>query len=476
MPPKSLKEIQRALLSNETTVVNLVHSYLEQIKKTQELNAFVEVFETEALQRAKELDEKLLQQPSQIGKLFGCVLSIKDLIVYKDHEANACSKILHGFKSLFDATAVKAILAEDAIIIGRTNCDEFGMGSANTNSAFGPVKNAIDPRKVSGGSSGGAAVSVQTNACLMALGTDTGGSVRQPASFCGVYGYKPSYGMVSRYGLIAYASSFDQIGIIAHDVEDIDLLMSVIAVPDEFDATMYQNVPYPSEKISIKKKLKFAFFNEAMENTALDGEIKTKLADSFIKIEEQGMEVKATNFSLLSYLVPCYYILTTAEASSNLSRYDGVRYGHRSNDSDQLASLYINTRTEGFSTEVKKRIMLGSFVLSASYYDTYYTKAQQVRQMIKKQLDTLFEAHDFILMPTAPNVAWTIGENPEDPMEIYMSDIYTVMANLAGLCALSIPIGSHTNGLPFGLQIIGKSKGDKHLLAAAQWLSNIFVG
>ena len=463
----SLKNIQKALLSGETTTEKLVTTYLRNIESTRHLNAYVEVYSNEALTKAKELDQKIKNHPESLGKLFGCIISVKDLIVYKNHKVNAGSGILEGFESQFSATALEAVLKEDAIIIGRTNCDEFGMGSANTNSYFGPVKNAANEMKISGGSSGGAAVSVQTNTCLVALGTDTGGSVRQPASMCGVYGFKPGYGIVSRYGLIAYASSFDQLGILANNAEDIDTVMSVVSVNDDFDATMFQTDLYgdqsPLQNIEFNT-LKIAYITDAFENDALDPEIKSAGYQFLEDLKSKGASVEGIHFKLLDYVVPCYYILTTAEASSNLSRYDGVKYGYRSAHAGSPEEMYVNSRSEGFGNEVKKRIMLGSFVLSEAYYDAYFTKAQQVRRMIKDQIDAFFDQYDFIIMPSSPKPAWNIDEKPTDPLEIYMADIYTVLANLSGTPAISIPLGNNTEKMPFGIQVLSRVHNDRKLL------------
>jgi len=463
----SLKDIQKALLSGEITTEQLVIFYLRNIETSNDLNAYIEVYSNEALSKAKELDQKIKHHPDTLGKLFGCVISVKDLIVYKNHKVNAGSGILEGFESQFSATAIEAVLLADAIIIGRTNCDEFGMGSANSNSHFGPVKNAVNPMKISGGSSGGAAVSVQTNTCLVALGTDTGGSVRQPASMCGVYGFKPGYGMVSRYGLIAYASSFDQLGILANNADDIDAVMSIVSVTDDFDATMYKTGLY-HEQISLQNQalstLKIAYINDAFENDALDPEIKASGYAFLDTLKSKGVAIESINFKLLDYVVPCYYILTTAEASSNLSRYDGVRYGYRSENAATPEELYVHSRSEGFGKEVKKRIMLGSFVLSEAYYDAYFTKAQQVRRLIKDQMDAFFDQYDFIVMPSSPRAAWYIYDKPSDPLEIYMADIYTVLANLAGIPAISIPLGNNTDKMPFGIQVLSRVHNDRKLL------------
>lgn len=463
----TLAQIQAQLLSNTLTCVELVTYYLEQIEKNKHLNAFVEIYDKEALQRAATLDQRIQKNPKQLGKLFGCVVSHKDMIVLKDHQVSASSQILNGFVSQFDASCLGALLVEDAIIIGRTNCDEFGMGSSNTNSFFGPVHNGAKHGYVSGGSSGGAAVSVQTDCCLLALGTDTGGSVRQPASLCGVLGFKPTYGLVSRYGLVAYASSFDQVGILARHISDLEIIMNTISESDDYDATMLDQ-KYEAQEGELPEQLKIAFLGEALENAALDSEIKDSIYVQFEIFRSQGISVEKVSFELLDTLVPCYYILTTAEASSNLSRYDGVRFGYRSKDSSNLNEMYVNSRTEGFGSEVKKRILLGSYVLSEAYYDAYFTKAQQVRALICSQLNNLFERYDFIMMPTSPKVAWPMEYKSSDPVEAYMADIYTVLANLAGLPAINVPLGNNSENLPFGIQVLAKRKADKKLLKFVQ--------
>ena len=470
MVGKSLKQIQQELLQDSNTCEQMVQSYLANIENLKHLNAFVEVYADEAIQAAKALDIKIKQNPTALGQLFGCFISVKDLIVQKDHKVSAGSKILEGFVSQFDATCIAALLAEDAIIIGRTNCDEFGMGSANTNSYYGPVKNGADMDRVSGGSSGGAAVSVQMDMCLAAIGTDTGGSVRQPASMCGVYGFKPSYGMVSRYGLVAYASSFDQAGIIAKNIDDIIKIMEVISILDEYDATMMTQDLFPSQNKALPETIKIAYFTETIENEALDPVIKAATKKELENLKNSGAIVEAVSFDLLEALVPCYYILTTAEASSNLSRYDGVRYGYRSPDAKTLSDMYVKSRTEGFGTEVKKRIMLGTYVLSEAYYDAYFTKAQQVRRLICERMDAIFAEYDFIIMPTTPKVAWPIHESAKDPLESYMADIYTVLANLAGIPAISVPIDNNNEKMPFGIQVMGNRKDEKKLLKFAERL------
>lgn len=453
----NIKDYHYRLLHSQTTCVEAVQFYLQQIQAQSHLNAFIEVYADAALKQAALLDERRNVDKTITQKLHGVVIALKDVIAYKNHSLTACSNILENFQSHFNATAVERLLAEGAIIIGRNNCDEFAMGSSNENSAYGIVRNAIDTNKVPGGSSGGSAVAVQANMCMVSLGSDTGGSVRQPADFCGIVGLKPTYGRVSRYGLIAYASSFDQIGIFAHNVDDIALVLEVIAGEDEKDSTVSSKaVPAYSNLLNgDNKPYRFAYFKETLENEALDPEIKQQIL-SFIKtLTEQGHTVQAIDFELLEYIVPTYYILTTAEASSNLSRYDGVRFGKRvTPENASLTDMYAATRSKGFGKEVQKRIMLGNFVLSAGYYDAYFTKAQQVRRLLYNKANNVLASYDAIISPTVPATAWQFGEKSHNATAMYLADIYTVFANLVGVPAISIPLFKHSNGMPFGLQIM----------------------
>jgi len=446
-----------------------VAHYLSNIKANAHLNVFLEVYEAEALARAGEIDRKIAAGTQ--GRLAGMVVGIKDVISYCDHHLQAGSRILEGFVAQFDATAVQRLLAEDAIIIGRQNCDEFAMGSSNENSAYGPVRNAADPTRVPGGSSGGSAVAVQADLCLVSLGSDTGGSVRQPASFCGVVGLKPTYSRISRWGLIAYASSFDTIGIISRNVADAALLLEVIAGPDDFDSTVSQRpVPPYSRQLQLDQKPRIAYITETVENPGLGEEVRESVLRNISRLKETGHQVEAVEFPLLAYVLPTYYILITAEASSNLARYDGVKYGYRHPGNDSLEGMYKKTRSEAFGEEVQRRILLGTFVLSADYYDAYYTKAQQVRRLIKEKTDELFAAYDFLILPTAPTTAFKLGENTDDPLKMYLADIYSVQANVAGIPAISIPAGTDRDGLPIGLQIMAKRFDEARMLAFAQYL------
>ena len=471
----SLSEVQADLRVGAVTCRQLVAYYLENIEeKNPVLNAFLAVYDEEALRRADEIDQKIAAGTA--GRLAGMVIGIKDVLCYKDHGLQAGSKILDGFVSQFTATAVQRVLDEDAIIIGRQNCDEFAMGSSNENSAFGAVRNAADISRVPGGSSGGSAVAVQADMCLASLGSDTGGSVRQPAAFCGLVGLKPTYGRISRWGLIAYGSSFDCIGPITKSVEDAALLLEIMAGADEFDSTVSQQ-PVPNYSLIIsassqelQANLRIGYLREGVESEALQPEIKQAMQSKLDWLREQGHIVEAIDFDLLPYILPTYYILTTAESSSNLSRFDGVRYGHRSSKADDLMSLYKQSRSEGFGKEVKRRIMLGTFVLSASYYDAYYTKAQKVRRLMKDQTDRLFEKYDFLLMPTTPTTAFPIGDKTEDPLQMYLADIFTVQANVVGNPAISIPNGTDAQGMPMGLQMMGKPFGEAELLAFSKYV------
>ncbi len=467
----SIEQFHAQLQEGKVTCLQVVQYYLKQIHSTRHLNAFIEVYADEALQRAKLLDEKRLAGQT-IGKLHGVVIGIKDVICYKDHKVSASSNILKDFTSIYSATAVERLLSEEAIIIGNLNCDEFAMGSTNENSSYGNVLNALDETRVPGGSSGGSAVAVQAGLCMLSLGSDTGGSVRQPADFCGIIGLKPTYGRISRYGLIAYASSFDQIGIFGNNVPDVAVLLEVMAGADEYDSTVsHREVPAYSSLLSGNKKFCFAYFDEALNHPSLDIEIANSIKNKIEQLKEDGHEVAAIEFDLLDYIVPAYYVLTTAEASSNLSRYDGIKYGHRTAKKDiDLTEFYKLTRSEAFGKEVKRRIMLGTFVLSAGYYDAYFTRAQKVRQLLCDKTAAIFKFYDFIIMPTSPVTAFKAGEKMDDPIAMYLADIYTVMANLVGCPAISIPLFKHSNGMPFGLQVMANRFDEVSLLQISSML------
>ena len=407
-----------------------------------------------------------------------CALPIwlKDVLSYKDHPVQASSKILNGYVCQYTATAVQRLLDEDAIIIGRQNCDEFAMGSSNENSAFGPVLNDIDNTRVAGGSSGGSAVAVMADLCDISIGSDTGGSVRQPAAFCGVIGLKPTYSRISRHGLIAYGSSFDCIGIFSKNIYDAAIVLETMAGKDEYDSTVStQPVPSYSSELNAasKKKFRVAYMCDTLESEALQPEIKENIYKKIDQLKSAGHSVDAINFPLNDYVLPTYYILATAEASSNLSRYDGVRYGHRSTAAHDLTSLYKKTRSEGFGKEVQRRIMLGTFVLSASYYDAYYTKAQKVRKLIRDSIKAIFANHDFIILPTTPTTAFKLGEHTNNPIEMYLADLYSVQANVAGVPGISIPCGKDSKGLPIGIQIMADDFEESKLFQFSEIIQNL---
>jgi aspartyl-tRNA(Asn)/glutamyl-tRNA(Gln) amidotransferase subunit A len=460
----SIREYHDQLQAGRASCVQTVQQYLAAIDSNRHLNAFLEVFTEEALARAAKLDQQGIK-----GKLHGVVVGIKDNLCYKDHKVTASSQILEGFTSLYSATAVERLLEEGAIIIGRQNCDEFGMGSTNENSAYGIVLNPVHPDHVPGGSSGGSAAAVKAGLCMVSLGSDTGGSVRLPADFCGVVGLKPSYGRISRHGLIAYGSSFDQIGVLATNVSDAALVLEVISGPDAFDSTALPT----KEAFSLTgedRKYRIAYFPDWIEHSSIDPEISSQLKSLLTQLKEQGHQVSPVPFDLTEYIVPTYYILTTAEASSNLARYDGVRYGKNSGQIKDLASFYQTNRAQGFGKEVKRRIMLGTFVLSAGYFDAYFTKAQQVRQLLHQQTSLIFKDFDFILAPNSPTTAPRLGEKNKDPLAMYMGDIFTVFANLTGIPALSLPFFKHSSNLPFGVQIHAAEQNEVSLLRFAHQL------
>ena len=459
-------ELRSQLDNGSITAKTVVANYLENIAKANDLNAFNEVFALEATQQAEKVDEKL--KAGTAGRLAGMVIAIKDNIAIEGHILTASSKILGDFKSLYSSTVVQRLVAEDAIIIGRTNCDEFAMGSSNENSAFGVVKNPLDTSRVPGGSSGGSAAAVAANLCHAAIGTDTGGSIRQPAAYCGIVGLKPTYGLVSRHGLVAFGSSFDQAGPLTRSIDDSFLIVDIIKGQDGKDATLTnQSVEVLlSEKPS--KKLKIAVLKESISSDGIDAEQKAELLKLLEKLKQEGHSVEIIDFPLLKYGIPVYYLLSTAEASSNLSRYGGVGFGYRSENAKDLESTYKKSRTEGFGKEVKRRIMLGTFVLSEGYYDAYYTKAQKVRRMVVDNLNARFaEGFDVILTPTTTGVAFKIGEKTDDPLKLYLEDIFTVTANLAGLPSISIPFSKNSEGLPFGLLLTAPAFMEKELFAAS---------
>ena len=465
----SIEDVRLRIQSGET-VISIVEQYLSKIEENKALNAFIEVFYESVRANAIAVDKKIVAGTA--GKLAGVVVAIKDNICYKNHHVSCSSKILSGFESLYTATALQRLLDEDAIVIGRLNCDEFAMGSSNETSAFGPVKNNHNIAFVSGGSSGGSAVAVSAGLCTVALGSDTGGSVRQPASWTGTYGIKPTYGRISRYGLIAYASSFDQIGMFTNSIMDSQLLYTIMAGKDEMDATS-SSQPVSKVQNAAHTTFRIGIMTECFEHPGLDVEIKKEILDFVAKLKESGMEVVPVSFPFLDYIVPTYYVLTTAEASSNLSRFDGVHYGYRSDNANGVEETYVLSRSEGFGSEVKRRIMTGTFVLSQGYYDAYYTKAQKVRRVMKNATDTIFSKVDILLLPTTPTTAFEIGAI-KDAIQMYLQDIFTVHANITGNPALSMPFKKHSNGMPYGIQIMGDRFSEDKLFLFAKLIEENF--
>ncbi len=446
-----------------------INYFLKKIEDNKHLNAYNFVFNEESKKQAKIVEEKI--KAGRCGKLAGMVLAVKDVLSIKDKPTTCSSKILKDFTSIYTATAVKKLIEEDVIIIGKTNCDEFAMGSSNESSAFGPVLNPVDNTRVPGGSSGGSAAAVAAELCDVSLGTDTGGSIRQPAAFCGVYGLKPTYGRISRYGLTAFASSFDTIGPFANNIEDIALVLEVMSGLDKNDSTS-SPVPVPEFKNNLKlngTKLKLGIAEEYL-GEGLSPEIKSAVENVIAKLKSHNFEVEEIHLPHNEYTIAAYYILTTAEASSNLARYDGARYGYRSDDSNSLSDMYKSSRSEGFGSEVKRRIMLGTYVLSAGYYDAYYRKAQKVRRFIKNDFDEAFKRVDIILAPTSPTTAFKLGEKSGDPLEMYLSDIYTTSANLAGIPGISIPIAKNSEGLPIGMQLFAQQFDELNILKMGYYI------
>ena len=463
---KSFTEVKFALASG-ISLLDIVKVYLQRIQDQSDLNAFLEVFEDTILEDAQLVSDKI--KAGTAGKLAGLVIAIKDNICYKNHLVSGSSRILEGFESLFTATALQRLLDEDAIVIGRLNCDEFAMGSSNENSAFGPVKNPLDKTKVPGGSSGGSAAAVAAHLCTVALGSDTGGSIRQPASFTGTFGIKPTYGRVSRYGLIAYASSFDQIGVFATTIEDTALVTEIMSGKDNMDSTSSSKEVgfYTIEDLTYVPKV--AYITECLSTEGLDPVVKNRMAEIIELLENKGVEVVPVSFPYIEFMVPTYYVLSTAEASSNLARFDGVHYGYRSKEAAGVEATYKKSRSEAFGEEVKRRIMAGTFVLSHEYYDDYYTKAQKVRRVLQEKTNDLFSNVDFIITPTTPAAAFKINEMT-DPIQMYLQDIFTVHANLTGNPAISLPLGKDNHGMPFGIQVMSSHFDEKKLLDFSAYL------
>jgi aspartyl-tRNA(Asn)/glutamyl-tRNA(Gln) amidotransferase subunit A len=466
---KSFSEVKKSIASG-VSLLDIVEHYLNEIEKNKELNAFLEVFTESVRENAKRVQSNI--EARKAGKLAGMVIGIKDNICYQGHKVSASSKILEGFESLYTATSLQRLIDQDAIVIGRLNCDEFAMGSSNETSAFGPVKNPLNTKTVPGGSSGGSAAAVAAGLCTVALGSDTGGSIRQPAAFTGTFGIKPTYSRVSRYGLIAYASSFDQIGVFATNLEDTALVTEIMCGKDPMDSTSSSKQVEDFTPVATKDKKRIAFIKESFETEGIHPEVKQRMEEIMKSLKADGNVVEPVSFPYLDYMVPTYYVLSTAEASSNLSRFDGVHYGYRSKEAVGVEDTYKKSRTEGFGKEVKRRIMAGTFVLSHGYYDAYYTKGQKVRRVLQNKTKEIFENYDFILLPTTPSTAFEINA-VKDPIQMYLQDIFTVHANLTGHPAISLPYGKTSENMPFGVQLMAKPFEEKALFDFSAYLEKL---
>jgi aspartyl-tRNA(Asn)/glutamyl-tRNA(Gln) amidotransferase subunit A len=463
---RTFQATRKALADGSTTVERVTAGFLTAIEKGKHLNAFLSVFHEQALERARLVDARIAAGTA--GPLAGMVVAVKDVICMKGERTTCGSRMLKEYVSPFDATVVARLKGADAVLVGKTNMDEFAMGSSTENSAFGPVKNPIDEARVPGGSSGGSCVAVAGGMSHTALGSDTGGSIRQPASFCGIVGLKPTYGRVSRYGLVALSSSFDQVGPFAHSVSDAALVLETIAGHDDRDSTSV-SVPVPRFSEALKadvKNLRIGIPEEAF-GPGLDDEVRDAVMGTIDRLRDEGAVLSRVALPHAEYHISTYYILMTAEASSNLARFDGARYGYRSDGTRSLQEMYLRSRSEGFGPEVKRRIMLGTYVLSAGYYDAYYRKAQRVRRLIQQDFLSAFEHVDVLVMPTAPTTAFRFGEKSDNPLTMYLSDVYTVSANLAGIPAISVPCGTDRHGLPIGVQFLGKHFDEATILRAA---------
>jgi aspartyl-tRNA(Asn)/glutamyl-tRNA(Gln) amidotransferase subunit A len=459
----------RQIKDGKLSLTENVSGFIKLIEQNKHLNAYNFVFAEESLYEAERIEKKI--KDGKNGKLAGLVVAVKDVLAIKDKPLTCSSKILKNFTSVYTATAVQKLLDEDAIIIGKTNCDEFAMGSSNENSAFGNVLNPVDNTRVPGGSSGGSAASVAAGLCDVSLGTDTGGSVRQPAAFCGILGLKPTYGRISRCGLTAFASSFDCIGIFTNNIQDMATVLSVMSGKDENDSTSSASMVPDFYKELAKDKLNYTIgIPKECFSEGLSKEIKTKTEELISRLKSLGFKFKDIQLPTTEYNIATYYILATAEASSNLARYDGARYGFRSEQGSSLNEMYVNSRSEGFGKEVKRRIMLGTYVLSTGYYDAYYLKAQKVRRLIKNDFNKVFSELDLILTPTSPTTAFKIGEKIDDPLQMYLNDIYTTSANLTGIPGLNIPYGKDPNGLPIGIQFMANQFEELKLLNIGRFI------
>ena len=462
----TIKKINQGLKEKEFSAMELARAYLDRIKKDdKKINAFLTVTEDLALTQAKAVDEKI-SKGEEIDILAGVPCSLKDVFMVEGIKCTAGSKILENYIAPYDATVVKKLKDRGAVILGKNNTDEFTMGSSGENSDFGPTKNPLDSSRVPGGSSSGPAAAVAGDMAVFALGTDTGGSIRQPASFCGIVGLKPTYGAVSRYGEIAYASSLDQAGPMAKTVEDCQIVFDAIKGRDEMDSTSI-NLKFQNQKQFKIQNLEIGVPKEYFVK-GIDKEVEKIIRNAIKKYEEMGAKIEEVSLPHAEYALPCYYIIAPSEASANLARYDGIKFGHSADKAKNLLDVYLKSREEGFGPEVRRRIMLGTYVLSAGYYDAYYVRAQKVRTLIKKDFEKVFEKVDALFAPVSPFPAFKLGEKIDNPLAMYLSDIFTISINLAGLPALSLPCGKTERGLPVGLQIIGKPFEEEKILNIAK--------
>ncbi len=465
--------LREMILNRQITVSEVVHYYLDRIKKNDDkINAFLTITEDYAIKKAEELDKRI-KNNEPIGKLAGLPIAIKDNICTKFAPTTCASRILENYIPPYNAHVIDELEKQDAIIIGKTNMDEFAMGSSTENSGFKITRNPWNPDCVPGGSSGGSAAAVASRLTPLALGSDTGGSIRQPAGFCNVFGLKPTYGLISRFGLVAFGSSLDQIGVFAPNIEDIALILNVISTPDPKDSTsipenIFQRPDYTNEIKKTSNNIKIGIPKEYYQTDGLDEDVKNTLENTIEIFKSMDIEIIEISLPHTEYAVACYYLIATAEASSNLARYDGVHYGYRTPNPKDYIDVYISSRSEGFGDEVKRRIMLGTYALSSGYYDAYYLKALKVRTLIKQDFENAFKTVDIILAPIAPTPAFRIGEQIDDPLKMYLGDIFTIPVNLAGLPAISIPAGFSKNGLPIGAQLIGKHLNEAMILKSAK--------
>lgn len=466
--PTTITDARQAVVSGSTTATALAESFYQTIAADDpKINAWLSLSRDRAMRQAESIDKRAASGET-LPPLAGVPVGIKDVLTMQGAPATAGSKILEGYQPPYDATAVARLEAAGAVLLGKVNCDEFAMGSSNENSAYGPVHNPRALDRVPGGSSGGSAAAVAAGMAVATLGTDTGGSIRQPASFCGVVGLLPTYGRVSRYGLIAFASSLDRVGPLTNTVQDAATLLGVMAGHDPMDATS-SSMPVPDYTADIDKPVKGMRVGIPKEYFAegLDPEVRASIEKTLDQLRAEGCTLHNISLPHTQYAVPTYYVLATAEASANLARFDGVRYGYRTPQADSLGAMYRRTRDGGFGAEVKRRILLGTYVLSAGYYDAYYRKAQQVRTLLTRDYLQAFSEVDVLLTPTYPTPAFRLGEKTDDPLAIYLADIYTVTANLAGICGISVPCGTSSEGLPIGAQILGKHFDEPTVLQVA---------